>query len=278
MWKQVPWSFRNTEGCSTMLLMLLQLASVEMVNDPMVLGKSIPIWQHTGLNNSRSNYCCCFRWPGTLAITCTCLGKPFKICRNTTLSSSKVQCEKMLSCSILTICIWVILLEWRSGFQIQPKWYGQERPLKKTELTDKYILGSSHVMYFTWDHILNHESCQVGKCWLKKKKSPRKMIQRSTLSAFWMILRMGAGRRGVNLRIKGNSCETGRLLLFMVGWFCLFVFKCFCFSKDEDTHTQKQKQKGQHQRQKSSFETVFPSRDRLTAGRRQAQDSGHHPF
>lgn len=69
------------------------------------------------------------------------------------------------------------------------------------------------------------------------------MIQRSTLSAFWMILRMGAGRRGVNLRIKGNSCETGRLLLFMVGWFCLFVFKCFCFSKDEVRHTHTHKNK-----------------------------------
>lgn len=45
-------------GAVPLLLMLLQLALVERLNESMLLGKSIPIWQHTGLSNNNSNYCC----------------------------------------------------------------------------------------------------------------------------------------------------------------------------------------------------------------------------
>lgn len=52
--------------------------------------------------------------------------------------------------------------------------------------------------------------------------------------------------KGVNLRIKGNSCEIQKLLLSMVGWFCLFLNVSVSLKMKQDT---KKKQKEQHQRQ-----------------------------
>lgn len=102
-------------------------------------------------------------------------------------------------------------------------------------------------MYFTWDHILNHENCQVRSAGLKI--SPRKDDLKINPVSLLDDIKDGGWEKGVNLRIKGNSCEIQKLLLSMVGWFCLFLNVSVSLKMKQDT----KKSRKSNIKDKSSF-------------------------